>query len=157
MSDKKTNEGAVAIADLHEMIDALKAKNEALYKDFCDLQKQNELLVAESADVENRYNEERKQRVEARNAAIELEKRANCFASKLRLADDQRAYEQGKRLASIPKLVIAGAVALVLLIVPYTLQQMTVIGPQLAFTIEAVLLMVIAWCYALIWDRSRKN
>ena len=156
MSAKKTMTNAVDVAELYETIDELKAKNEALYEDCCDLQKQNEILVAESLEVENRYSDERKLRVEAVNARNALEDRIKFLYTGIAVTKKQIAFEKKKRHASIPKFVIVSAIALVVLLASFMLQKLSAIGPSVGYTIQCGMSMIIAWCYAIIWDRSRK-
>ena len=61
-----------------------------------------------------------------------------------------------KRMASIPVLAIVSLLSLAMLAVPNVLHQFQVIGQQLSFAIQSVLVMVVAWCMALIWDRAGK-
>jgi FtsZ-binding cell division protein ZapB len=154
---EKVKKNEVKIADLHKEIEELKAKNKALHDDCLDLQKQNDLLVKKSIDSEDRYNEERKLRVDARNAEIAMEERATHLATKIQAEKEKRVLEQAKRHASITKFVIVAAVALVVLLASFMLQKITAIGPSVGYTIQCGMSMIIAWCYALIWDRSRKN
>lgn len=72
-----------------------------------------------------------------------------------RQQEAQRAARQ-KRQHSCVRLVVIALLSLVLLVVPCTLQKLCIIGPQLAYALQCSLLMVISWCYALIWDRTRK-
>ena len=139
------------------MSDKKMPKKDDLMVELEDLQKQNDLLVRQYTDSVDSYNEEVKAKRELLHTKFILEGEVFRLSAELAASKELRKVERRKRLAAVPKFVIAGAVALVALVVPYTLQQMSVIGPQFGFAIEAVLLMVIAWCYALIWDRSRKN
>ena len=152
----KTFEEVVTFDDLYKKIEALQSENATLEQDVCDLERQVELFHKEAIRMEDLYNVERKQRVEAKKSCIDLEEEVNRLTARLDASKELRAVEARKRHASIPKFVIASAVALAALIVPYTLHQMAAIGPQVAFTTECALMMIIAWCYAIIWDRSRK-
>ena len=114
---EKGMKNEVKIADQHKEIEELKAKNKALYDDCCDLQKQNDLLVKESVDAENRYSEERKRRIEAEKACCTLDDRIKFLSNGIEVTKKQIAFEKKTRIASIPKLVTAGAVALVMLFI----------------------------------------
>ncbi len=78
-----------------------------------------------------------------------LRKKADCQKEMERAAEE-------KRRRSLVKFVIVALSALVLLAVPCTLQKLCIIGPQLSYGIECGLFMVVSWCYALIWERTRK-
>ena len=157
---KKTNEGAVAVADLHEQLDALQAENAELLSENDALRKENDRLMKDFIRMEDRYGEEHQKRMRERNDAslitAYMSKRVKFLDTQLKAAKELRATEKSKRQASVIKFIIASAVALVLLAVPCTLQKLGIIGPQLCYAIECSLMMVIAWCYALIWDRSKK-
>lgn len=154
MANKKTN--GVDLNHLMEMVDELQAKNAALELDNGDLQKQIELMMAENLRVEDLYTEERKARREASHAKFLLEGEVKTLATQLTAAKELRALETRKRHFSIPKFVIVSAVALVVLMASFTLQKLCIIGPSVGFGIQCSMAMVIAWCYAIIWDRSRK-
>lgn len=156
----KKNEGAVAVADLHEQLDALWADNAELMNENNALRKENDRLTKDFIRMEDRYGEEHQKRMRERNDAslinTYLGKRVKYLDTQLKAAKELRAAEKTKRQASVIKFIIASAVALGLLAVPCTLQKLSIIGPQLSYAIECCLMMVIAWCYALIWDRSKK-
>lgn len=160
---KKTNEtfeGIESFADLYEKIDALQAENAELLSEIDGLRKHNERLMKDFISMEDRYGEEHKIRMHERGDAsiitAYLCKRVKTLTTQLNAAKELRAVEKRKRQASVLKFVIISAIAVVLLLVPCALQRWNIIGPQLSYAIECGLMMVIAWCYALIWDRSRK-
>ena len=157
---KKTNEGAVAVADLHETITALEAECSALAQENEHLRREADRLMKDCIRFEDRFGEEHQKRMRERGRAdktiSELTCDNECLRAKLDAEKELRALHQCKRQASVSKLVIASAVAVVLLTVPCALQKLSIIGPQLSYAIECSLMMVIAWCYALIWDRSKK-
>lgn len=157
MSAKKTNDKAAEVKELHAMIEELKAKNEALYLECCDLQKQNDLLVKESIEDRDRCDEERKQRVKIQREKVDLEENVKFLTLRLNEVKEQRMAERNKRHASIPKFVIVSAAAMVVLLASFMLQKVCAIGPSAGYTIQCGMSIIIAWCYALIWDRSRKN
>lgn len=128
---------------------------EDLIAEIEDFQKQMELLVKENVRLEDLYNAERKKRVRAEKLLNGLEEQHTYLKAQLETAKELKAVEKRKRHENIPKFVIVAASALLMMVIPYSLQQMAVIGPQTAYTIQCVLMMVIAWCYATIWDRSR--
>lgn len=156
----KKNESIVAIAELHEQIDALQAENAELLHENDALRRENERMMKDCIRFEDRYGEEHQKRMRERNDAslinTYLGKRVKYLDTQLKAAKELRAAEKTKRQASVIKFIIASAVALGLLAVPCTLQKLSIIGPQLGYAIECSLMMVIAWCYALIWDRSKK-
>lgn len=125
-----------------------------------DLQKQVELLTQQAVAAEDRHKRERnewkafQQGMQAENEALHRRNMALEQADeKRRIAREQL---QKRRLATVPKLVIASLVALAMLVIPYMLQTLSVIGPQLSYTIQSGLFMAIAWCMALIWERAGK-
>ena len=134
---------------------AKKYTKEDIIAEIEDVQKQMELLVKENVRLDDQCAKEREKRVRAEKLLTGLEEQHSYLKAQLAAAKELRAVEKRKRHDTIPKFVIVAAVALVSLVIPYSLQHMAVIGPQTAYTIECVLMMVIAWCYAIIWDRSR--
>ena len=157
---KKTFEGLENIADLYEKIDALQAENSALVLENGDLRKDNERLMKEFIGMEDRYGEEHKKRMHERAKADDtnkwLCKKIAYLSVQLEASKELRATEKSKRQASVLKFVIASAVAFALLLVPCLLQRWDILDPQISYAIECALMMVIAWCYALIWDRTKK-
>lgn len=158
MSAKKNELGhaGVDIDHLMDMNDALQAKNAGLELENGDLQKQIELLVAENVRVEDLYAEERKVRRDASHAKFLLEGEVKKLATQLQAAKELRAVERSNRHGSIPKFVIVAAIALVVMMASFMLQKLCAIGPSVGYGIQCGMSMVIAWCYAIIWDRSRK-
>ena len=132
-----------------------KYTKEDLIAEIEDVQKQMELLVSENVRLDDLYNAERTKRVRAEKLLNGLEVDMSYYKAQLETAKELRAVEKKRRHGTIPKFVIVAASALLMMVIPYSLQQMAVIGPQTAYTIQCVLMMVIAWCYAIIWDRSR--
>ena len=122
-----------------------------------DLIRQNSLMIHQYVDMENRYNDERQARRDASHAKRMLEEEVKKLTTQVQAAKELRAVEQSKRHASIPKFVIVAALALVVLMASFTLQKLSIIGPSVGFGIQCGMAMVIAWCYAIIWDRSRKS
>lgn len=155
MATKKTNKEET-VAEMREVIKVLEAKNASLYEDCCDLQKQNDLLVKESIEAENNYGDERKRRVKAEKVAIDMQNEIKRLSVQIEAAKTMRSVEKRKRHGSIPKFVIVSAIALVVLLASFMLQKMSAIGPSVGYTIQCGMSMIIAWCYAIIWDRSRK-
>ena len=121
-----------------------------------DLQKQCELFREQVLSAEHKYDKERLYRREVQRDNEDLKARLRCIAVQLEAAKALRETRRQKRLASIPKFVIIAAAALVALIVAMELQKLNIIWPTLGFGIQCLMAMVIAWCYAIIWDRSRK-
>ena len=78
------------------------------------------------------------------------------LCTQLEAAQGLRTVEKSKRHGSVPKFVIVAAVALVILMTSFALQKLSAIGPSVGYGIQCGAAMVIAWCYAIIWDRSRK-
>ena len=151
MSAKKTS-GTNPRAE----IEALQAKNVALELEIGDLEKQTEMFRKEFIRMEDLYNKERKQRVDAQRAKVDLEEEVLHRSIQLQVAEEMRAAEKRKRHRSIPKFVIVAAIALVVLMASFMLQKLCAIGPSVGYGIQCGMAMVIAWCYAIIWDRSRK-
>ena len=121
-----------------------------------DLIRQNSLMIHQYVDMENRYNDERQARRDASHAKRMLEEEVKKLTTQVQAAKELRAVEKRKRHGSIPKFVIVAAVALVVLMASFMLQKLCAIGPSVGYGIQCGMAMVIAWCYAIIWDRSRK-
>ena len=133
---------------------------EELMAENAELAHQNELLMKQYIGLEDRFNQEKTkwwqykadvlgENEEIRTHALRQERQIE----KLKAAGEQ---ERSRRIATVPKLVVTSAVALALVMVPCMLQKLSIIGPQLSYGIECGLMMVVSWCYALIWDRTRK-
>lgn len=133
---------------------------EELIADNTDLQKQLELLREQHIKLKDRYSDEKEQwRKYRRDLMAENDKlRDNVLLldNKLKMLDSVKANERSRLVATVPKLVIISAAALALCGVPWLLQKLSVIGPQLSYTLQLGLMMVISWFYALIFDRTKK-
>lgn len=144
----------------NEAMEREEMTKEDLYADNVDLQKQVELHRQQLIRLEDRYNSEKDQWRKYRLDMITQNDmlRENIMHLETRLEKQMAAGEKAKshRVATVPRLVVIAAAALALCAVPFALQKLCIIGPQLAFSIDAGLLMAISWCYALIWDRTRK-
>lgn len=133
---------------------------EDLQAECKSIHEQNELLQKQYINLQDRYSSEKdswkkyRRDMLAENEAL----REHCMNLEHRADKLQHAAEQerSRRVATAPKLVIISAAALALCGVPWLLQKLSVIGPQLAYTLQLGLMMAISWCYALIWDRTRK-
>ena len=156
MSAKKTNEGELSTACLYEEIEALQAKNAALDMDNQDLRVQCDLFKDQVIRAEEQYQKERDHRREVQRENEELKDRVFRLSAQLEATKSMRDAEQRKRHGSIPKFVIVAAVALLVLMASFSLQKLSLIGPAVGFGIQCGSAMVIAWCYAIIFDRSRK-
>ena len=121
-----------------------------------ELLKQMELLTQQVIMAEDRYAEERNRRREEQSLNADLKDRVLYLCTQLEASRELRNVEKSKRHGSIPKFVIVSAVALAVLMASFTLQKLCIIGPSVGFGIQCSMAMVIAWCYAIIWDRSRK-
>ena len=139
-----------------EMIEALQAKNAELELEVGDLHEQMKRFISENVKLDDRYNEERERRREAQRLSADLEEELQYLSTQLQVANELIAVEKSKRHGSVPKFVIVAAIALVALMASFTLQKLCIIGPSVSFGIQCSMAMVIAWCYAIIWDRSRK-
>ena len=140
--------------------DELHKQLEELMADNMDLQKQYDLLMSQHIGLEDRFNLE-KTRWKQTNTKLLAENEAlNNHIKVLELSEEKgrkaMAQDRIRRIAAVPKLVIVAAAALALCVVPWVLQKLCVIGPQLAYTLQCGLMMVISWCYALIFDRTKK-
>ena len=153
MGTKKTNESAVSVDELLEKIKTLQYENEAIR---AALNHSDSIAL----DNERRMSREHKARMHERNESAktisDLTYEVESLKARLGASKELRAVEKDKRHRSIPKFVFTSLGALALLAIPYALHMAGQIDYRLAFGIEAPLMMVIAWCYALIWDRSRK-
>ena len=86
-----------------------------------------------------------------------LQEELNKRQGQLNYEREQRDRGQKKRHGSIPKFVIVSAVALMVLMASFMLQKLCIIGPSVGYGIQCSMSMVIAWSYAIIWDRARNN
>lgn len=161
MKKTKKEDASLCVDELVKEIDLMKQEKAELLAEIEGLRDHNERLMKDYISLEDRFNKEHKERMMERSNAGKLHtylgKRIVYFSTQLETEQARRKVEMTKRRNSIPKFVIVSAVAMVLLTVPFTLQSLAVIGPQLGFGIEAALMMVISFCYAIIWDRSRNN
>lgn len=125
-----------------------------------DMEHQLERLIQQNIALDNKLATEHKLRMRERNAAegteLYLRRKLQNTEEKLQKERIGREQKHMKRMASIPVLAIVSLLALAMLAVPNVLHQFQVIGHQLSFAIQSVLVMVVAWCMALIWDRAGK-
>ena len=132
-----------------------------------ELMEENDHLLEECRDLlrrcsklDDRFNEEHRKRIEERKTMQEacdsLSQDVEHWRTKARTAAELRNVEKLRKANSAPRLVIISFISLIFCCIPYLLQKACVIGPQLAYGIQTGLMMAIAWCYALIWDRTRK-
>ena len=152
MSNKKTNETETIVE-----LDPKDQEIADLKWEIEDLQKQNQLLIEQNLKAEEKYNKEHELRREVQSINEDLKSRIQYLLNRLEAAQGLRAVEQSKRHGSIPKFVIVAAIALVVLMVSFMLQKLSAIGPSVGYGIQCGMSMVISWCYAIIYDRSRKN
>lgn len=157
---EKTKKNEVDIDALLEQIERLNAENAKLELENGDLRAAMKHSDSIALDYERRLSVEHKKRMHERNESVKTIEDLTCDNECLRAQVDAvkelRALEQSNRHRSIPKFVLASLIAMGLIAVPYTLAMTGDIDLRLAFGIEAPLMMAISWCYALIWDRSRK-
>lgn len=146
--------------DTEAELKKLHAVNAELVEENASLRDQLQTFSEMAAKAEDKFHNEHSKRIEEGNIAagvqLSLHRKLEAVSSRLekeRISAEQR---EKRRFASIPKFVLAAAAAFVLLLVPNGLQKLSVIGPQLSFVIQALLMMVMSFCYAIIWDRSRK-
>lgn len=125
-----------------------------------DMERQLDRLIQQNLSLDNKLATEHKLRMRERNAAegTELYLRRKLQNTEEKLQKERVAKEQKhmKRMAAIPVLAVTSLLALALLAVPATLQQFGIIGPQLSHAMQSGLFMIIAWCMALVWDRTGK-
>ena len=148
------------IEAFNEAMERVEMTKEELYAENIDLQKQIELHRQQLIKLEDRYNSEKDQWRQYRRDMLAENDTLRDQVLLLNHAVEKEkitgAKERSHRVATVPRLVVIAAVALALCAIPFALQKLCIIGPQLAFSIDAGLLMAISWCYALIWDRTRK-
>lgn len=137
-------------------IDKVLEENAFLRKENDDLLTQVDLFKDQVIAADKKYFKERDERRDLMSENEALKLKVIRLTAKICAQNEKKDYERKKRLASIPKFVIISAVALLAIIVEMELQKLNVIWPSLGFGIQCVLAMVIAWCYAIVWDRSRK-
>ena len=133
---------------------------EELIADNADLQKQVELQRQQYIKLEDCFSKKRdewkKYRMEMMNENDTLRDQVLLLDNKLKMLDVLKAKERSRLVATVPKLVIIAAACLGLCCIPWTLQKLSIIGPQFGYALQTVFMMAISWCYALIWDRTRK-
>ena len=144
----------------NETMERVKMTKEDLYADNVDLQKQVELHRQQLIKLEDRFNSEKAQWRQYRHDLMAendtLRDSVLHLTQSLEKEKLASVKEHSRRVATVPRLVVIATATLALCAVPFALQKLCIIGPQLAFSIDAGLLMAISWCYALIWDRTRK-
>lgn len=133
---------------------------EELLADNEDMKKQLKLSHEQYISMKDRYDSDKEQwRKYRRDAMTEndnLRDQILHLHQALEKCNIAAAMEHKKKVATVPKLVFVAFGALVGVAIPYALQAAGVIGPQLSYGIQCGLMMAISWCYALIWDRTRK-
>lgn len=157
MSAKKKNklEGLDLDQVVNENLNLLE-ENSYLRTEAEEFRAQAVLFKDQAIASEDKYSKERDYRREVQRENEELKDRVLRLSSQLEADKALRDVEQRKRHGSIPKFVIVAAVALLVLMTSFSLQKLSLIGPAVGFGIQCGSAMVIAWCYAIIWDRSRK-
>ena len=156
MAKKNTPKPAedATVENFHEAMTG----NISIEAEMQDMEHQLERLIQQNLSLDNKLATEHKLRMRERNAAegteLYLRRKLQSAEEKLQKERIAKEQKQKKRLASIPALAIVSLTALALIAVPNVLHQFQVIGQQLSFAIQSVLVMVVAWCMALIWDRA---
>lgn len=152
---KKNTE--MAVEEFHK---AMTGEEIDVVAEMQDMEKQLDHLIQRNIALDDKFNVEHKMRMRERNAAegkeLYLRRKLHDAEEKLQKERIAKEQKQKRRLASIPALAIVSLVSLGLLAVPNVLQQFCIIGQQLSFAIQSLLIMVLAWCMALIWDRAGK-
>ena len=124
-----------------------------------EMQNQIDILIQKALKADDQYREERRAHERDRKifdaARLELHQTIEALHTDLAKAHERERKATQRRHGSIPRLVLISLVSLVTLAIPYFLQNLSVIGPQLSFTIQCGLFMAISWCMALIWERSK--
>ena len=124
-----------------------------------EMQNQIDILIQKAIKADDQYRDERRSHERDRKifdaARLELHQTIEALHTDLAKANERERKATQRRHGSIPRLVLISLVSLVTLAIPYFLQNLSVIGPQLSFTIQCGLFMAIAWCMALIWERSK--
>ncbi len=125
-----------------------------------ELQREVDRLTDANAQLENALENERRHRLMERKASETykdiLRGRISHLRESLHQERTEKKAERQRQLAAIPKFIIAGAAALILAIIPYALEKLNIIDTHLAYAIQCGLYMVIAWCEAAVWERSRR-
>lgn len=151
MSSKKVNEAETTVK-----LDPKEREIVDLKWEIDDLQKQCELFREQVIKAEEKYIKECDRRREEQRTNAGLKDDVNFLSTQLEASRMLRTVEKRKRHGSIPKFVIVAAIALVVLMGSFLLQKLSAIGPSVGYGVQCGMSMVIAWCYAIIWDRSRK-
>ena len=157
MSAKKKND--LEGLDLDQVVSenlSLLEENTYLSTEVEELKAQALLFKDQAIASEDKYSKERDHRRAVQRENEELKDRVFRLSAQLEAAKSMRDAEQRKRHGSIPKFIIVAAVALLVLMTSFSLQKLSLIGPAVGYGIQCGAAMVIAWCYAIIFDRSRK-
>ena len=133
---------------------------EELEAQVADLQEEAKRMISLHIEMEDRYGKEYRARMHERNAfdgkIAEAKAHTDFLLTQLQVEKNLRKCDQERRRRSLPKFVLISLMAMGLILIPYGLLQGGIICERLAFLIEAPLMMVVSWCYAMIWDRTRK-
>lgn len=96
---------------------------------------------------------ERKLATESQLALHEELRRANAAAATHRR---EAAARENDRRRSVPKFIATVLIALLATLVVAALERAAVIDCRSAFAVESLMMMVIAWSLAMVWDRGRE-
>lgn len=133
---------------------------EELLADNEDLQKQNHLLVQQITRLEKRYADEKEKWRQYKADVLEendvLRRNVQKQERMLNHLFTSRNKETAHKIVSIPKFVFAALAAMAVMAVALALQKACVIGPSVGYGVQCSMAMIIAWCYAIIVERSRK-
>ena len=148
------------IEAFNEAMEAEAPTVEGLQEECAELQKQNLLLVEQYKSLDERFMKEKARWQKYKSDLLEdndaLQRRNKLLDQMLSKTLANANKEKALKLVSIPKFVIVAAAALVAFIVTMELQKLNIIWPSLGFGIQCLCAMVIAWCYAIIVERSKK-
>lgn len=150
----------IITAKTEPTLEQLQHENMLLREDNEDLRKQTELFVSQLAEADDRlaaqrekFNDYRADASQAADAMMRRIKELEAAAEKRKVAKHQ---ERAARVASASKLVVIAASLLIPTAAANLLQRFGIVDPQIGFALQASCMMGISWCYALIWDRTRK-
>lgn len=148
-------------------LEQLQHENMMLREDNEDLHKQVELFVSQLAEADDRICDWRSKHEDLRKKhnAYCADAKRSADSMLLRIQELEAAAEKRKvakhqeraaRVATASKLVVIAASLLIPTVAVNLIQKFGLIDAQIGFALQAICMMGISWCYALIWDRTRK-
>lgn len=156
-----TKEEKTQYEELQGKVEQLQDSNKALEDNVAELRyalKEADKLCARQ---QAHFETEHRLRMRERNEHQKNVDGLKGYVKKLEEELEKRRFTECKaakeKANSIPRLVVISVLCLVVLAVPYVLESLGIMATRYAFMAEAPLMMAIAWCYALIWERAKET